>query len=105
MGVAIPGRAALRNYWGCSILRGMRTDSLAPFLAALLLFTAPQAAAVAHSHNEAAQPVPSDAELERSGAVVGQVEIENKNIFDLENPQDNNWLFRLADRLHPVTRL
>jgi outer membrane protein assembly factor BamA len=83
----------------------MRTDSFAPFLAALLLFTAPQAAAATHSRHDAAQHVPSDAELERSGAVVGQIEIQNKNIFDLENPKDNHLLFRLADRLHPVTRL
>ena len=83
----------------------MRTDSLAPFLAALLLFTAPQIAAAAHSRQEAApQPVPSDAELERMGALVGHIEIDNENIFDLSNPEDNNWLFRLADRLHPVTR-
>ena len=83
----------------------MRTDSLAPFLAALLLFTAPQVAAAAHSRQEAApQPVPSDAELERMGALVGHIEIDNENIFDLSNPEDNNWLFRLADRLHPVTR-
>src|SRR6185312_6254389 len=105
MHVAISGRAALRNYCGCSILRGMRTDSLAPFLAALLLFTAPQAAAVTHSRHETAQRVPSDAELERSGAVVGRIEIDNKNTFDLEKPKDDNWLFRLADRLHPVTRV
>jgi outer membrane translocation and assembly module TamA len=83
----------------------MRADSLAPFLAALLLFTAPQAAAAAHSRQETApQPVPSDAELERMGALVGHIEIDNENIFDLSNPEDNNWLFRLADRLHPVTR-
>lgn len=82
----------------------MRTDSLAPLLAALLLFTAPQAAAAAHSRHEPAQPIPSDAELERTGAVIGRITIRNENIFDLANPKDNNWLFRLADRLHPVTR-
>jgi hypothetical protein len=82
----------------------MRTDSLAPFLAALLLFTAPQAAAAAHSRHKTAQAIPSDAELERSGAVIGSIDILNENIFDLANPKDDNWLFRVADRLHPVTR-
>lgn len=83
----------------------MRTDSLAPFLAALLLLiTVPQAAAAAHSRQKA-QPVPSDAELERSRAVVGRIDVENQNIFDLRNPKDDHWLFRLADRLHPVTRV
>ena len=83
----------------------MRTDSLAPFLAALLLCTAPQLADAAHSPRQNAQPIPSDAELERSGAVIGRIVINNQNIFDLADPKDNNWLFRLADRLHPVTRV
>src|SRR6185437_16561532 len=110
MGVAIPGCGALRNSRRCSILRGMRTDSLAPFLAALLLLmTASQAVAAAHSPPSASQPVrgdsvPSDAQLERSGAVIGHIDILNQNIFDLANPKDDNCLFRLADHLHPVTR-
>lgn len=83
----------------------MRTDSLAPFLAALLLLTvAPRAAAAAHSHDAAAQRIPSDTDLERSGAVIGHIHILNENIFDLANPKDDKWLFRLANRLHPVTR-
>jgi outer membrane translocation and assembly module TamA len=82
----------------------MRTDSLAPFLAALLLLTAPRAAAAAHSRQQAAQPIPSDTELERAHAVIGRIEIHNENIFDLQNPKDDNWFFRLANRLHPVTR-
>jgi len=48
--------------------------------------------------------VPSPAELEASGAVIGQVFIDNQNIFDLSNPKDNTWLFRLANRLHIKTR-
>src|SRR6185437_1839753 len=97
MDLAIPGRTAPCNLRGCRILRAMRTDSLAPFLAALLLFMAPQVAAAAHSRQQAsAQPVPSDAELERLGAVIGHIEIDNENIFDLSNPKDDNWLFRLA---------
>jgi len=48
--------------------------------------------------------VPSDEELEASGAVIGKVVIDNQNIFDLDNPKDDNKLFRLANRLHPRTR-
>ena len=85
----------------------MRTDSLAPFLAALLLLTAPQAAAAAHPRlkaQKATPAIPSDKVLERTGAVIGRITIRNENIFDLKNPKDDNGLFRLADRLHPVTR-
>jgi len=82
----------------------MRTDSFAPFMAVLLLVMAPQAAVAARSPKKALLSVPSDAQLERAHAVIGRIEIRNENIFDLKNPKDDNWFFRLADRLHPVTR-
>ena len=44
--------------------------------------------------------VPSDEELEASGALIGKVLVDNQNIFNLDDPKDNTWLFRLADRLH-----
>jgi hypothetical protein len=48
--------------------------------------------------------IPSDAELEASGAVIGEVLVDNQNIFNLDDPKDNIALFRLADRLHGRTR-
>ena len=51
-----------------------------------------------------APPLPSDAELERRGAVIGRIIIHNKNIFNLHNPKDDHALFRLANRLHRRTR-
>jgi outer membrane protein assembly factor BamA len=53
---------------------------------------------------QAAAQLPSDAELERSGAVIGKIIIDNLNIFDLNDPQDDTKLFRLADHLHARTR-
>ena len=38
------------------------------------------------------------------GATVGDIRIVPGNIFDLEDPKENNWLFRLANRLHIRTR-
>jgi hypothetical protein len=52
----------------------------------------------------AAESIPSDAELEKSGAVFGEIRIDNQNIFDRRNPKDNKPLFRLADDLHIKTR-
>src|SRR5450755_3658857 len=49
------------------------------------------------------ETLPSDAELERSGAVIGTIIIDNLNIFDLNDPKDDTKLFRLADRLHART--
>jgi hypothetical protein len=48
--------------------------------------------------------LPTDHELEAAKAVIGKIIINNENIFDLDNPRDNTWLFRLADRLHKRTR-
>jgi len=48
--------------------------------------------------------LPSDAELERSGAVIGKIIIDNLNIFDLNDPKDDTPLFRLVDHLHARTR-
>ena len=48
--------------------------------------------------------LPSFAELEAAGARVGQIRIRNLNIFDLDDPKENNALFRLANALHIQTR-
>ena len=52
----------------------------------------------------AIETLPSDAELEKSGAVIGVIRVDNKNIFDKNDPKDNKALFRLADKLHVRTR-
>lgn len=48
--------------------------------------------------------IPTDAQLVASKARIGRIEIDVMNVFDLDNPADNNWLYRLADRLHIPTR-
>jgi hypothetical protein len=50
------------------------------------------------------EPLPSDTELEQAGAVFGQIRIDNKDVFDKNDPKDNKALFRLADKLHVRTR-
>ena len=52
----------------------------------------------------AADPLPSDAQLESSGAVIGEILIDNQNIFNIEDPKEDTRIFRLADRLHIKTR-
>lgn len=48
--------------------------------------------------------IPTDSELEASGARIGEVRIEPRTIFNTADPQENTPLFRLADRLHIRTR-
>jgi hypothetical protein len=51
-----------------------------------------------------ADRLPSDLELAALGATVGDIRIRNENIFDIADPREDNWLFRLANRLHVRTR-
>jgi outer membrane protein assembly factor BamA len=51
-----------------------------------------------------AQEALSPQELEASGAVIGDIRIVTVNVFDLDDPADNKKLFRLANRLHILTR-
>jgi hypothetical protein len=60
--------------------------------------------APAPSPQQAAELLPSDGELEAAGARIGGIEIDTIQVFDLNNPADDNWLFRTADHLHKRTR-
>jgi outer membrane protein assembly factor BamA len=48
--------------------------------------------------------LPSFAQLEAAGATIGAIHIVVDNIFDLQDPRENNALFRVANRLHIKTR-
>jgi outer membrane protein assembly factor BamA len=48
--------------------------------------------------------LPSFAELEAAGAVIGRIYIKPQQIFDLDDPREAYWLYRLANRLHVRTR-
>jgi outer membrane protein assembly factor BamA len=52
----------------------------------------------------AADGLPSFAELEAAGALIGEVRVNPQSIFDLDDPRENNFLFRLANRLHIHTK-
>ena len=48
--------------------------------------------------------LPDSDTLERDAAVIGEITLEKLTVFDLSNPDENNWLYRLANRLHIVTQ-
>jgi len=50
------------------------------------------------------QKIPSFAELEAAGATVGAIHIDNRDIFDREDPKENGVLYRAANALHIRTR-
>src|SRR5258707_3069476 len=48
--------------------------------------------------------MPSDAELEAAGAIIGSVEIVTRNIFDESDPRQRNRLVQLSNPLHVRTK-
>lgn len=48
--------------------------------------------------------IPSFRDLERQGATIGRVRVDPANIFDLSDPREDNWIFRLVNALHIRTR-
>jgi hypothetical protein len=68
-------------------------------LAAVLLLVARGTLAA-----DAAQPIPSPAELEASGAVIGKIDIVVGDVFDTSIKGEGGWLYRTANKLHINTR-
>ena len=48
--------------------------------------------------------IPSFRELEAAGALIGDIRINNRDIFDLDDRRENAWPYRLANTLHIRTR-
>ena len=48
--------------------------------------------------------IPSFQELEAAGATIGEIRINNQDIFDLDDHRENSWPYRLANTLHIRTR-
>jgi hemolysin activation/secretion protein len=59
-----------------------------------------------HTRIEEPRPadLPSDSELEAAGAVIGNIDIDIRNIFDESDARERNGLFRLANHLHLRTK-
>lgn len=52
----------------------------------------------------AAAEVRDFAALEASGAVIGAIHVDTRNIFDVDHPEENYGLYRLVNHAHIVTR-
>src|SRR5262245_55377274 len=58
------------------------------------------------THEETKRPegLPSDEELERSGARIGTIVLDSRPLFDIEHADENTSLSRMANKLHVPTR-
>lgn len=59
---------------------------------------------VSFAQSEEPSTSPTFAELEASGAIIGNIRVNTEDIFDLDDPKENNALFRLANGLNIITR-
>ena len=48
--------------------------------------------------------IPSLAQLQDAGATIGEIRVVTDDIFDLDDPKENNFFFRSANALHIRTR-
>lgn len=48
--------------------------------------------------------IPTAKELEEMGARVGEIVLLKENVFDPSKPEEDKWLYRLANQWHIVTR-
>src|SRR5512145_613440 len=71
---------------------------------ALIAALAGAAGAAMAQDSPEAEGTLSFAELEAAGARIGEIRVITQDIFDLDDPAENNWLFRLANKLHIQTR-
>ena len=84
--------------------RGVAALRLARCLPVLFLaFTASLVPAMAGQPNQE-DAVPGFAELQDAGALVGEIRVNAEDIFDLDDPKENNAFYRLANKLHIRTR-
>lgn len=44
------------------------------------------------------------AQLQAQGVIIGEIRIHADDVFDLERPEENRFVYRLANRLHAETR-
>src|SRR5258706_14151814 len=59
-----------------------------------------------HTRIEEPRPadLPSDGELEAAGAVIGNIDLDIRNIFDESDAREANGLYWLANQLHIRTK-
>jgi hypothetical protein len=74
-----------------------------PFLLLVALAASPAHAAKEVMHGWPAG-IPSGAELEAAGAVIGEIHVTIGDIFDPSIPSEDHWLYRTANKLHINTR-
>jgi len=75
------------------------------WLSGLCAAVALSAASAIAQDNGGRGPFPSFKEMEAAGAVIGEIRISNENIFDLDDPRENNWFYRLGNAIHVPTRV
>ena len=94
------GRQGSRNQTGVTRVRAAVLARLLGGCCAAIAWSLGPAAA----QGPAVGKIPSFAELEAAGALIGEVRIDTRDIFDLADEKENGILYRAANALHIQTR-
>ena len=73
-------------------------------LCSFIMYLWPLEPARANEFGPQDDPIPSYADLEKAGAIIGEILITPQDVFDVNDPAENKMLFRLANSLHINTR-
>jgi outer membrane protein assembly factor BamA len=82
---------------------GQRFAAMLAAAAMLILVAMTSVCASAQAPESRAESIPSDEELERTGAIIGDITFNLQNIFATDTPEENKSFFRLANQLHIKT--
>lgn len=93
-------------------MRWTRTGAGLPAAIFILLLVAapraeaqPEEEAVERATRETTPPeIPPAEQLEAMGARIGRIVLLKQNVFDPSQPEEDKWLYRLANRWHTITR-
>ncbi len=84
--------------------QGMRLAGWTASILATAILLSARAIAWETAHESFKEPVPDDQSVESSSTVIGEIVLNKLNVFDLSDPDENKWLYRLANRAHVVTK-
>lgn len=94
------GTGKLRQCIRACAIYSIRSLLLLPFFALADPHSEPRAGVAGDIQTAILSP----AFLKANEASIGVMTINNGSIFDLKNPDENNWLYKLANRTHAITR-
>lgn len=91
------------NRWAAVVVLSL-TTLLLPMTAYAMDASAAESSGSRDWERASERPIPDDETLLARNAVIGDIIIRINDIFDTEDPAEDNWSFRAVNKIHPKTR-